>query len=896
MGMEKIIRVFRRLAFVCRFRNGATDLAAELEDHRARIQVSLEADGIPADEAAALSRRAMGNITLAREDARDVWISALAQRLWRDAIYGARTLRREPTFAVTAMLTLVLGIATATTVFSVADAELWRPLPFPSPKQLFAVNAYRSGTGGDSERVPAPDFLDWQRESRLAEFAAQESYGRRVLRRGSAQSVIVQSVTANYFEVLRHTPRIGRAFVPGQDDRDHSAILSDRGWRQFFDADPAVLGAVLRLDNVNYTVVGINAGQHLEFGSTPDVYVTFDPSGDAFRDRAARLLAVIGRHRDGVTLGQAQSELQSINARIAQAFPADHTGHRVVLQDLRRAYSSYNWRPLFFFLTAAGLVLVLSCLNVANLLLARALRRQREFSIRGALGGGRATLIRQLVVEGAVLAVPSAAAGLLLSAWALRIFASEIPEDYLVRGGHFPLNARITLFVAGVSALTTVLLSLAPMFFARRVDLNMMLGQGNRAVGRSPRQIRMRNALLIGQLTVTLVLTTAAALFTTSFARLLQVPLGFEPRDRLALRVTLSGSSYAGDEAVRAFTARLLERARATAGVADAAVDSTSPLDSGPLMRLVDADRPRPAPGGETRTIVRAVTPDAFRVLGIPVRSGRSFADADGSGAPRVAVINEYLATKLFPGENALGKRLELVPGSWVTWARRPGIVEVVGVVANVKDVGLNEVEFGNLYLPFAQAPAPGLELVVRTSVPAAQLAPALRAAVAEVDSSLPVTRVQTLEARVDAALKGDRFNLLLIAGFAVVAILIAGVGIYGAMACAVQERTREFGVRLALGQQPDALLRATLWQSTRFGIYGGVLGLAAVLIIARLLGNALYLVRGEHNGLLYGVTTTEPFALISAAAGLIAIATVSGLLPARQVTRVDPVIALRNE
>ena len=897
MGMESIWRLVRRARYWLGARRQAEDLAAELEHHRARTQEALEADGIPAAEAAIRSRRAMGNMTLAQEDARHVWIASLIERVWCDVRYGVRALRREPAFAATALLTLTLGIATTTTVFSVVDAELWRPLPFPEPSQLIVASSIKPGPRGEHESLSGPDFLDWQAQSRLAEYAAEASWGRRTLQRGRVESVLVQAVTPNYFDVLNHAPRIGRAFTQARDAHGGAAVLSDAGWRRLFDADPGIPGTVIRIDGEDYTIVGVNAGQHFEMGREPDLFVTIDPTAGEYRDRDTRRLTVVGRVRAGATPAQAQAELQAITARIAAEHPADRTGHGVEVSDLRLSSSGYNWRPLFFFMAAATLVLVLSGVNVANLLLARALRRQREFAIRGALGGGRGTLFRQLVVEGSLLAIPSAAAGALLAQWALQVFAAQIPEEYLARGGQFTLNGRVTMFVALISGVTTVLLSLAPMIFARRIDLNLMLGQGARTAGGSRRQVRLRNGLLIGQLTMTLVLLAGAGVFATSFLRLVQVPLGFDPRDLLSVKVALTGPRYsAGDAPLRAFADLLLEKAGGTAGVSKAAIATSSALDSGPTVRLVAAERPRPAPGDEPSAIIRGVTAGYFDTLGIALRAGRPFATTDVDGAPRVAIINEYLASRLFPGENAVGQRIDLVPGARTPWTRRPGIVVVIGVVPAVKDVGVNEVEFGNIYVPFAQAPSSRVELIVKTAVPAASLTAALKASVEHIDPALPISRVETFAARVDSVLQGDRFNALLIAAFAGVGILLAAVGVYGAMACAVQERTREFGVRLALGQQPGAIVRATLRESARFGVYGGTIGVALVLIIARILGNALYLVRGEHTGLLYGVTTTEPIALAGAVAGLIVVATCSGVVPARQAARMDPLIALRTD
>ena len=895
--MTTINRFVRRLLFWFHARRHAADLAAEIEQHRARSQAALEKGGLSPAEAAARSRRSMGNVTLAREDARDVWAAVSLERAWRDALYGARALRREPVFAITALMTLTLGIAMTVTVFTVADAELWKPLPFPAPDRLVAMHPLGPGAGRMFERLSVPDFVDYQRSAKLAEYAANvASGGRRVLRREFAENVSVDEISSNYFNVLGVTPRMGRGFVPGQDEHDNVTILTDRGWRRLFNADPATVGTTVALDGASYAIVGVLADQPFEVGPNPDFYVAFDPAAGAHRDRTSRSLNVIGRLRDDAVIGQAQVELQGIAERIAREFPVDHTGHRIELETFREFYEYNNWRPLYLFLAAAAIVLFLACVNVANLLLARALRRQREFAIRGALGGGRAALVRQLVVEGGLLAVPSAIAGTLLSFWAVRLFASQVPADFLGRGGRFVFDGRIAVFVVLICGVTTVLLSMAPLFFARRVELNLMIGQGGRTVGGTPAQVRARNGMLVAQLTMTLVLMVAAGLFVSSFAWLLNVPLGFDPTGRLALRVTLSGPNYAGDAAKRAFASRLLDAARATPGVTEASVDSTSPLLSGPLLYIVPADRPRPQPGGETRTLVRTVAPAYFSVLGIRHLEGRLFSAADVDGAPRVALVNEYLAAQMFPGESAVGRRIELLPTSRGNWTDRPGVVEIVGVVANARDVSVEEVQFSDVYLPFAQAPSPGVELIVRSAIPPDGLVMPLRNAAAALDPSLPVARIETLDARVNASLKGARFNLMLIGSFAAVAILLACVGIYGAMSCSVQERTREFGVRLALGQPAAAILRNTIWQSARFGVTGAALGLGLSVLIARLIGNGLYLVRGQHPGLIHGVTTTDPLSLGAAAVALILIAVVSGLIPARQATTVDPLVVLRSE
>jgi putative ABC transport system permease protein len=872
------MRLIRRARYWLHSRRHAAELAEEMAFHRSKA-------GAPA----------FGNTTLAREDARDVWAFLNLERLWRDAVYGIRALRREPVFAITSLLTLTLGITAATTVFSVVDAELWKPLPFPQPERLIEARMLPPGPVWDYKAIAGADFADWRSSSRRAEVAAEGLTVRRKLRhQGATESVRVAPVSGNFFSALGLTPRIGRSFTIDDEREGRVAVLSDGAWRRLFGAAASVIGEHVAIDNVDYAVVGVTAGQHLEYRSEPDVFVCFDAS--TLENRTDRSLDIVARLTQGATIDAAQAELQAIADRIAAAFPIERVGYRVYAEGLREFYSRNNSRPLFFFLAAAAIVLVLSCLNTANLLLSRALRRQREFAIRGALGGGRAALARQMIVEAAVLAVPSAAAGLLLAMWTLRVAASSIPDDYLGRGGHFALDPRVAVFVTLVSAAMALALSLAPLTFARRVDLNLMLCQGaGRTAGRTPRQAAIRRAMLVGQLTMTLVLLVAAGLFVVSFGCLIRAPLGFDPSGRAAVTLVLNGSTFSTDAGRRDFARRLIEGARALPAITDAAVASSLPLSSGPVVRLVAADRPRPADGREPSAIIRAIDPAYFQALGIRQVSGRPFNGSDVAGAPRVAIINQYLAGLLFPGESAVGRVIDLVKAR-TPWTNRPGQLLVVGVTSNVKDVGINEVEFGNLYVPFEQAPATDLELVVRASIPPADVLSGLRRLVADLDPDVPMAQLSTMAQRVDEALKGDRFNLLLIGSFAALAIVLAAIGVYGAMACSVEERTREFGVRLALGQSPRALVRATLWESARLGITGGIIGLGIALIVARLIGSALYLVRGKHNGLLYGVTTTDPLVLGAAIAALVAVATLAGLMPARRATRVDPLLALRAE
>jgi len=817
-------------------------------------------------------------------------------RLFRDARYGLRSLRREPAFALTAVLTLALGVAMVTTTFSIADAELWKPLPYPQAEQLVAIYSRGPGTRAPIDLLAGADLLDWRAGApAFSELAGVGRTSRRVLQLATAESMQVTEVTADFFSALGRQAIAGRTFGPEDARQSGGAVLTDRAWRRLFAGDVSVVGRQFLLDAQPVVIVGIVAADDAR-GPDCDLYVALDESAPAFLDRASSVVSpVIGRLRPGVTPDVAREQLRAIASRIAQTFPDGRANHVVFVGDLQTYFTGNNWRPLYFFLGGAVVVLILSTVNVATLLLGRAVRRSREFALRGALGGNVRALVRQLLVEGALIAVPAGVVGLFMAAWALRLVSTELPEDLLLRGSSIPVDVRVAFFALAVTATTTIVFALAPMFMPRRLALASVLGGGVRT-GSSIGAGRARLALLTVQIALTVVPLSGAGLFLKSFVALTRVPLGFEPANAVALRATLSGPRYATDDQIRQYTRGLVASIGAVPGVRDAAVASSSPLASGPMIRFAVSRRPRPAIGEAPRAIIRAVTPSYFRTLATRIVKGREFSDADVAGAPRVVIVNENLVSQVFPGEDPVGRAIEVLPGSRPPWTNRPGEAVIIGVASNIKEVGINEIDFADVYFPFAQVPAPALELIARTSVPPASITSSLRQTAATVDPAIPVTSTTTLDARLAGALQGDRFNLLLTVSFGVAAILLAAIGIYGAVAYAMQARTREFGVRLAFGARPSNLVGSALWQAARIGITGGAIGLALTLAIGRLLGNALYLVPGSHNGLLFGVTTTDPAILSSAFVGILVVAMLAGAVPARRVARVDPLEALRAE
>lgn len=873
------------------------ELAEELEHHRALTKARFEADGMAAAEAEHASQRAMGNVTLAREDARDVWVVRWADQLWRDVTCGARGLRHEPVLAFAAILTLAIGIATTTTAFSVADAELWRPLPFPDSENLTSITWRPSGTRQSVAGISGPDLIDWRGAADgLAEIARGGSQLRQVLQLKTAESVAVLPVTANFFTTLRRGAIEGRTFNSDDPAGEQLAVVTDRALARLFGGDLATIGRTVMVDDVATTIIGVVAAD-AALGQDPDLYVPLDERSAPFLDRTQPLgYTAIARLAPGVSRDQLRAALQTLADRTAETPIPGRDGLRIEITDLRDEFSGHNWRPLYFFAGASLIVLLLCAANVAALLVSRAMRRSREFALRGALGGGTGALTRQLLVEGALLAVPGGLLGVLLTFWLLRLLLPLLPSDSFGRIHEIPVDLRVCVFSIAATAVSTLIFALVPLPLARRVAAAAALREGGRS-GASRADGLVRNVLLTLQISLTVVLLAGAAIFLKSFVALTRMPLGFEPTNVAVLRVTLSGPRYESTDAWRGFADRIEQQVRQVPGVRSVALATSSPLASGAVAYVAHSDRPAPPPGEDTRVIFRAVTPQYFSALGIGIRRGRAFSAADAPGAHRVAIVDETLAVGLFgEGVDPVGKVLDLLPRGRSTWVTPPGPLQIVGLIDDPKEVGFNEVPFAGLYVPLAQMPASRLEVIVRMDMAPATALSALRASAAETDPAIPITSASTLETRVDRALQGDRFNLLLVASFAIIALVLAAIGVYATTAYNIQTRTREFGIRLALGALPSSLVKAAIWSSGRLALVGALAGLVATLALARVLGTALYLVPGEHNGLLYGVTTTDPAMLAAALVGVLITTLVAAAIPTRQVARVDPVSALRAE
>jgi predicted permease len=789
-------------------------------------------------------------------------------------------------FALTAVVTLALGIAITTTVFSVVDAELWRRLPYPQPDRLVEVRSHAAART-DTDAISIDELLAWRRAPGLASLAASTEGRRSTLQLDHAESLTVAGVTANYYTTLRRPALLGRVFGDADANNSSTVMLTERGWTRIFDRDPAVVGRTVTLDSQPTVIIGVAADDE-SLGFNPDAYVPIDERQSSAR--AQVVYGAVGRLSDGATAEAVRAQVQTILTQ-RSSVDADGRDHLADVADLSSYYSMRDARRLYFFLAASTLVLLLTIVNIAGLVLARVLRRAPEFALRGALGGGSTAITMQLVVEAALIVVPGCALGLWLTAQALGFVGTVVPSNFLGRGSHIPLDLRVVGVCAAVALLTIGSLALVPLRLARRVGGAAAIGSGSRT-GAEPAASRMRHILLTAQLAVTVVLLAGTGIFVESFVALLHVPLGFDPSSAWSASIGVNGPRYATDDARRAYADALIDRARAIPGVRFAGIGTSSPLMSGWLARVRDSRKPV-SPAGDLSTIYRTIGGDYFGAVGTPIVRGRGLGPADTASAPAVAVVNEQCVKLLFPDEDPIGKTIvvSVARGAPVGG----GVLTIVGVASNIKELSPNETEFSDVYLPFAQHPAPDFELIVRATSDAS-MAKALRAAAAATDPTMPVTSVTPLATRVTKSMKGARFNLILVTAFAIAALVVAAIGIYGALAYAASARSREYGVRLALGATPRGLVSQALWHAARLGFVGGAVGIAGTLLFAAWLGDALYLVPGQHNGLLFNTRTTDPIALASALAGVVLVALLAGAMPARRVSKIDPVTALRSE
>ena len=816
------------------------------------------------------------------------------QTFWHDLRYGARTLAKNRGFAAIALLTLALGIGANTAIFSVVNAVLLRPLPYAEPARLVSVAGTDTGRPGARIAASYPDFFDWRERNRSFEgLAAYHSASLMWREERGGTEVSGQVVTADLFDLLGAKPHLGRGFArsderPGGGDAAWPAILSHRFWQERFGGDPRIVGRTMTLDRRSFEIVGVMPpGFQFPIQADPvDLWVTpaidFASVGESRRPvterRGYRFLEVLGRLRPGVTLAQAQSEMDAIAANLTREYPDNNLNNGILLQAFDRNLTADYRQALLVVFAAVGCVLLIACANVANLLLGRAVARRKELAVRAALGAARGRLLRQMLTESLLLSLGGGALGLLPAWWGIEGLMRLLPAD-LPRGAEVALDPQVLGFAFASSLLTGLLFGLAPALQASRIDLAGAMKTG----ASPPPRARLRSLLVVGEVALAVVLLIAAGLLTRTFLKLQRVELGFDARNVLTAELTVSDSQYPGAEQKAQFFQRAVERVRALPGVASAGAILPLPLsgdDVSGSFQLVD--RPAP-PGQEAKTQIRFAGLDYFCAMKIPLLAGRDFTARDDLAAPAVAIVSRQFVNAYFPNESPLGKRLLLPMGVRADETT----CEIVGVVNDVKhrsDLG-REAE-PELYLPYAQLPFVGqMSLVVRATVPAAALARDVQRELAALDREVSLRKVRTYEQHLGAAIAQPRLNALLFGLFALLAFALGVIGLYGVMAYAVTQRTREIGVRLALGARTPDILAMVLGQGMRLALLGVAIGIGAALALTRLL-----------TGLLFGVAPADPLTFIAVPLALALVALLACWLPARRAMQVDPMTALREE
>jgi putative ABC transport system permease protein len=798
--------------------------------------------------------------------------------MFSDLRYAFRQLVKNPGFAGVAILTLALGIGACTAIFSVINGVLLRPLDYPAPDRIVVIRETNLPQFPEFSVSP-PNYLDWAKQTKSWQYLAAYSGAQvNLTGEGEPQRLVAVKATAHYFDVYQIKPILGRTFVPEEDapGRDHVVVLSHAFWQRVFGGEPDVVGRSIQLSGEPYTVIGV-APSHFGEASKVDIWAPmgFKPDETAADARGGHYLNVIGRLRPSVNITSARAELELLAAQLARQYPDSNLGWGVSMSPILD-YSVRDVRPILYtLLGAVGCVLLIACANIANLLLARATARHRELSIRTALGASRARLVRQLLTESVLLGLAGGAAGMLLARWGLDLLLALAPST-LPRTGDIHLDASVLIFSLALSVLTGVIFGIAPALLAAHSDVQEGLKQGAR--GSTDARGRLRGALVVLEVAFALVLLGGAGLLARSFMRLTHVDPGFVPEHATVLRLALPEKKYEKSEQQLAFADALLSRLRMLPGVQAAGLTHSLPLISDWVLDFKIEGRPEVPPADLPNTNYYSVTPDYFRAMGIRLIRGRLFNQHDDARAPRVAVINETLARQFFPNEDPIGKRI-LVTNGPAVWR------QVVGIVADIKQYGVDKETTSQTYEPYAQYPFRSLNVVLRTSDSGAALAGALRPAVYAIDKDQPVGTIQPLEEILGATIAKQRFAMLLLIVFSSVALVIAAVGIYGVMAYSVVQRTGEFGIRMALGAQRSDVLRLVLSHAGKLVSLGLVIGLGATFAASRLMGSMLFQTNA-HDPLTFSLTTLL----------LAAVAIAACLLPARRATRVNPIEALRTE
>jgi len=795
-----------------------------------------------------------------------------------DVRFAIRTLRQRPAVTLAAIVALGLAIGSTTAIFSVVNAVLLKPLSFDDPDRVAILWESNPGRGLDIFSASPANFLDWEEQNTVFQSLSAYSSGSVTVTgiEESAERVQRAVVSERFFDVVRTPPEIGRALLPddSQTGKDVVAVISHRYWQSRFGGDSSVIGQSILLDGRGYSIVGVMPAGFM-YPADTDVWTPLVTAGSTVR--GAHTLQVIGRLRDGVTFEQADTEMKTIAARLEQEYPQTNQNWTI------RVFGVHQWivrdmRPtLLVLLGAVGFVLLIACTNVANLLLATASDRLKEIAVRMSLGARRRRVLRQLLTENILLAGAGGAFGIVLAWLGLRALLGIAPAN-LPGLSETELSLPVLVFTVALSLLTGILFGIFPAIYLLRQNLSEHLKDTARGSTGGAERHRLRSLLVSVEIALTIVVTAGAALMMQSLNRLHGVDPGFNPDGVLTVQLNLPQSRYQTPEAVGGFVDRLLERVHALPGVTSAASTSTLPLTGAgsTLVWAIDGRLPENMPDWPNAQI-RWVTPRLFETLEIALLEGRDFAAQDTNAAPRVVIVNDAFAQRAFPGESAIGKRI-------VVGGRGAPPAEIVGIVRNTQEVDLQETQRALIYLPLLQFPNPAVRLVVKTSADPAALAGPIRTEIAAIDKDLATFNVRTMEEVVGLSVARARFASSLLGVFASVALILAAVGVYSAMAYFVSQRTKEVGIRMALGADKHAIRKLVLRSAVLLSAAGAILGIVGSFTLTRVLRDMLFQVNPADPIALGGVTL------------LLVVALCASLIPAHRATRVDPMTAIRYE
>ena len=801
------------------------------------------------------------------------------QTVWQDLRYGARMLMKKPGFTLIAVITVALGIGANTAIFSVVNAALIRALPYHNPERLILLFATSADAQRDTWSIQEMEEFQSQSQSLedLTGFMSQSVNLTGIERPDRVRGAFV---AANFFQVFNLSPVVGRTFAAGEDrpGAEKVVVVNEKIWRERLGGDPNLKGKKLILNGEPFSVIGVvSANFKQPLDSEVEVWMgaAAYPGNTAQRD--FRLLLGIGHLKPGAGLTQTQAEMNAIANQLALAYPGENTGRGAKVEYVHEFMVGGLRRMLYLLFAAVGVILLIACANLANLLLARGLARQREIAVRAALGAGKWRLIRQLLTEASLLSLAGGGLGLLFAQWGLAALR-RLPQNF-VRGEDVRVDARVLLFTLAVAVVTGWLFGLAPAIQLARPELNTMLKEGGRSGGEGAKWNRVRGAFVVAQVALSLLLLVGGGLLIRSFDKLLRVDPGFKPENLLTLEYRLPRNRYQQGEAQWNFHRQVVERIRDVPGVKSSSLVRGLPFSgNGGDTEIILPDREIPPKGKEPRAMYNTAMPNYFETMGIPFIKGRLFNEQDQLNTPRVFLINQTMARRFWPDQDPIGKQIKIDAEDGATGA-------VIGVVGDAKHYWLEEESQPQMYEAYSQAPGIFATVVVRTTVEPMSLAEPVRQAVWKVDGDQPMWKVRTLESLIDRSTANKRFLMVLMGVFAALALALTVIGLYGVMSYAVSQRTQEIGVRMALGAGARNIHRMVLRQGMTLVLIGVAFGLAASWLLTRLMAN-----------LLFGVSATDLLTFVSISSLLTIVALLACWIPARRAMKVDPIIALRYE